>query len=111
MDRNSIIGFLLIGLVLILFPFYQKEILGVKPLPQQEKQAKSTTVDPNKDILDARQEAFVPDPQEKSGIDAPGYSGNADTLIVETNRYRGVLSTLGGGTVLSWKLKDYEGFN
>ena len=30
-----------------------------------------------------------------------------DTLVVETRFYRGILSSLGGGSIIGWQLKDY----
>jgi YidC/Oxa1 family membrane protein insertase len=32
---------------------------------------------------------------------------NPDTVVIETDIFKGKLSTLGGGTVISWKLKNY----
>jgi len=110
MDRNAIIGFLLIGLILILFPFYQRKILGVKTPVTKERQETGSGVGPSQEIADTRKEAIVPGAQDQNEITAIPYSGKIDTLIVETNRFRGVLSTIGGGTILSWKLKAYEDF-
>lgn len=108
MDRNAIIGFLLIGLILILFPMYQRKVIGVKPPVQESRQEPAPQVPPH-EAVGAGQETPVPEKQGEKSIAAMPQSGKVETVRIETNRFRGVISSLGGGTLLSWKLKDYKG--
>ena len=111
MDRNTIIAFILIGLVLLLWPVYMKRVVGVKQPIRQEpvesdeivSEAPLQTETPS---LAGRVET-TPAVPARPRLSPPTQKGKPDTLVVETDLFRGKLSSMGGGTVVSWKLKKY----
>jgi len=111
MDKNTLLALLLIGLVLLLWPLYMKKVVGVKENVQKPV-AKSSKVEKQ-----SREPAAVPLPENRREITEKSVSPikvstvankeKPDTLVVETNLFRGLLSSAGGGTIISWKLKKY----
>ncbi len=108
MDRNTIIGFVLIGLILLMWPLYQSKVLGVKPLEkrtQQTTEAVSPTQSPDVKPTESGQAVLssqpAPSVPTKTKI-------KADTVALDNNFFHASFSSLGGGTVLSWQLKDYD---
>ncbi len=109
MDRNTIIAFLIIGLILLLWPLYiSKVVQPEKPQPvvQDVQQAQSMEA-PSAALRQTQpppaQHAQTPMRSQRT----TQVGKSADTLSVETNLYRGRISTLGGGTIISWQLKEH----
>ncbi len=96
MDRKTLIGFLLIGLILLLWPTYLELLSPSKP---QEKATNETVV--------------VEDVIEKySGESAKkDVSPNVNIEVVETTvsggLYSAKVSSLGGGSIVSFEIKDH----
>jgi YidC/Oxa1 family membrane protein insertase len=101
MDRKSIIAFALIGLVLLLWPLYQRKVVGI---PEPAKKDSLKTVQNTDTEKQPELEAAVTTVSEASSVSKK--TVRFDT--VETDLYRGVLSSAGGGTVVSWQLKSYH---
>jgi YidC/Oxa1 family membrane protein insertase len=101
MDRKSIIAFALIGLVLLLWPLYQKKVVGV---PEPVKRETIKTQQEQEPVKKA--EPTVSDQTVAKIPTSPKRPVRFDT--VETDLYRGVLSSAGGGTIVSWQLKSYQ---
>ena len=114
MDKNTIIAFVLIGLILLLWPVFQTKIIGVPESKKMEEQAVNT---PSSD-------QSVKKPETNSAIqmsekternerirklnpEKKRQNIQADTVVIQNNLFRGELSTLGGGTIVGWKLKKY----
>ena len=96
MDRKTLIGFLLIGLILLLWPTYLELLSPSKP---QEKATNETVV--VEDII-----------EKYSGESAKkDVSPNVDIEVVETTvnggLYSAKVSSLGGGSIVSFEIKDH----
>ncbi len=110
MDRNTIIGLVLIGVILLAMPWYMKKFTKQEPVKNNEVVEES-----------APQERAVPQDQTMSkSLPAPANERirenvmtrmenaiKADTVIVETDLFRGTFSSAGGGTIISWKLRKH----
>ncbi len=116
MDKRTIIALVLIGIIFLLWPVYMRKVVGVRsPSPEKtsEVQAPETVQD------EVQQESAAPpsaetrravarEPLSRMGrADAP--EEEPEYIDVETNMYKGTLSTAGGGTIVSWRLKEYLG--
>jgi YidC/Oxa1 family membrane protein insertase len=101
MDRKSIIAFALIGLVLLLWPLYQKKVVGVREPVKQEsvKTSQEMETTPKAETVISEN---IPTVAQASFTKPVRF----DT--VETDLYRAVLSSSGGGTIVSWQLKSYQ---
>ncbi len=111
MDKNTIIALIIVGLILLLWPVYMREIVGVdetvEEQPVQTEMAESETLQESGD------QPVIPPSQsdeetEGSESSRSSLDVEADTLVVNTDYFRTELSSLGGGTVISWKLKQYR---
>ena len=96
MDRKTLIGFLLIGLILLLWPTYLELLSPSKP---QEKVTNETVV--VEDII-----------EKYSGESAKkDVSPNVNIEVVETTvnggLYSAKVSSLGGGSIVSFEIKDH----
>ncbi len=96
MDRKTLIGFLLIGLILLLWPTYLELLSPSKP---QEKATNETVV--VEDII-----------EKYSGESAKkDVSPNVNIEVVETTvnggLYSAKVSSLGGGSIVSFEIKDH----
>lgn len=116
MDKKTIIAFVLIGVIILLWPVYMDKITGNKK-PSQEKVLKQQSSQNNqiegssKSAQAVAPTTIFPRAQKQPTV----YTGEktsqvyvlADTLTVETNLYQGKISNVGGGTIIGWKLKKY----
>jgi YidC/Oxa1 family membrane protein insertase len=107
-DKRTIIGFILIGLVIILYPIYMEWIgAGKKAPPERPEQVDSTLQAP----AQAAEQAIPPTQEAK-----PGTTGlvSADTLVqekmvtVETDLYSAQFTSR-GALLRSFVLKKYQG--
>jgi len=116
MDRNTILALILIGLVLLLWPVYMKRVGGTRESTREEpsvtemkesgvpRKPESSSVVPSSESVVGGGEKLA------RGIGTPwqGRGEKPDTVVVETELFRGKLSSVGGGTIVSWKLKKYK---
>ncbi len=116
MDRRTVLAFALIGLILILMPYYMQffqgdrpQPLGDHPLPVEESPLRQTEVPQIADI--------PPEPQSVQQLETqqPLNDGTSPVLstdfqerdvVIDTELYRAVISTR-GGVITSWQLKTY----
>ncbi|HLF14379.1 MAG TPA: membrane protein insertase YidC [Bacteroidota bacterium] len=116
MDRNTVIGFILIGLVLMIWMY-----MNAPPPPQPGAGTDSTAVTPQRlpaDTAVARGSAppALQPPGGQSDPDSLGQffsasaTGQKKTMTVESGLFRTELTTLGGGISL-WQLRNYSSWN
>ena len=116
MDKRTIIALVIIGIIFLLWPVYMRKIVGVRsPSPEKTSEIQS----PESVQDEVRQEPAAPPSAETrravareplSRMDRAAMPEEEPEYIdVETNMYKGTLSTDGGGTVVSWRLKEYLG--
>ena len=116
MDKRTIIALVIIGIIFLLWPVYMRKVVGVRsPSPEKtsEIQAPETVQD------EVRQEPAAPPSAETRRVverepmsrtdRAAAPEEEPEYIDVETNIYKGILSTAGGGTIVSWRLKEYLG--
>ncbi len=112
MDRSTIIGFVLIGIALIAYTQYrgkiykeQQEILQQQEMIRQQN-AVVDTVDFKEKTEPVQTEKAVEQPvKEITPLDK--YKGGIEkTVIIETDLYRGEISSK-GARVVKWVLKEY----
>ncbi|MFO7890856.1 MAG: membrane protein insertase YidC [bacterium] len=119
MDKNSILAIVLILIIFILWPVFMKKIgYNTQKTPDHSEQTSTEQNVEQKPADKTRTSENEPfsytaesDDNLKQGnnqISPPKSSvADADSVIIENSLFRGVLSTRGGGTIISWKLKDY----
>lgn len=108
MDRNSIIAIVLIGLVIILWPLYQKNVIGVNPPSQEVARSQQvpsdslvgSTTDTKMDSQPAEVTSSVVSSPAKSALDA-------EIVTVQNKKFKMELSSIGGGSIVRYELKDY----
>ena len=109
MDRNTVIAFVLIGLVFILWPIYQKKVVGV-PEPVQKTEQTTPVEEQNnenqaQEVVNTDKASVQPVLQQPKSV----HPIDEKMYVVDTQYYIGEVSNVGGGTIVSWKLKDYMG--
>ena len=112
MDKRTVIAFALIGLILILMPYYMQLLQGDTPQPSDpvEKPAPRQTKPPQ--ITDTpleRQPTQQPEIQQPPVQDEKPASTStfrARDIVIDAELYRAVISTR-GGVITSWQLKTY----
>jgi YidC/Oxa1 family membrane protein insertase len=116
MDKRTIIALVLIGIIFLLWPVYMRKVVGVRsPSPEKATEIQS----PETEQDEVQQEPAPPPSTETirtTGREPLSRIGQAaapeeepEYIDVETNIYKGMLSTTGGGTIVSWRLKEYLG--
>lgn len=106
MDRKALLAFVLIGLIILFYPYYLRLISGPKPSPGE------------KPSIPPVEQKIVPEevetlPQELSIPEFPSPPSKrelAQEIIVDTDLYRAVFTTQGAG-LRSWRLKNFSGPN
>lgn len=117
MDKRTIIALVIIGAIFLLWPTYMKKFSGVKsPPPAQVTEQTDVAQTPAVQDQTAQPEKVVREPvqrpvvtQRQTDPAAPSGDVEFEMVDVETNLFKGTLSSAGGGTIISWKLKNYLG--
>lgn len=99
MDRNSIIGIILISVVVGLWVFYQSSVNTRDVTPQKTKQATEQA--------DSVRSAVVKAASPAAPVKLVNPSSEERTVVIETDLLRVNISSL-GGTVRNWKLRKYH---
>ncbi len=113
MDKKTIIALIVVGAIFLLWPVYMRKIVGVQePVQQQVSQTAADSLEstPSETYIPTPVDDKRPDMRRTESADLSQVSaieGRPETVVVETNLYKGKLSSLGGGTIISWKLKEY----
>jgi YidC/Oxa1 family membrane protein insertase len=122
MDKKTIFAMVLIALIIILMPQYQKYILGHKP----QKRSTSVTDTLKKETI--KQEPIIESTKQRDPLvtieeDNKEPKIKIDSLIMiegaeseqilqlESNKISVLISNKGGGSLLSFELKNYERFD
>lgn len=107
MDRNTIIGFVLIGLVLIIWMW----LTAPPPTPPQVAATDTAAVQRNRPDSSIESRSSIP--VERRSSDSLGkyfshlFATHARDFILETPKYRAILTTRGGG-IRSLQYKDFK---
>jgi YidC/Oxa1 family membrane protein insertase len=109
MDKKTILAFVIIGIIIILWPVYEEKVLGIKRAANRQTIQQSSAPAPASETTQKEKNASTLNQSgslfEKSK--QKGKSEKSDILTIETDLFRGLLSSEGGGTVISWKLKKF----
>lgn len=119
MDRNTIIGIILIVLIVLITPYYQRWLLKDKIAQYQAEhradslaQVSDTLADSAKAAVEAPEPAPVLAPAEETEQPQPlqsiqDYAETID-IEIENNLVHAVLSNEQGGNLKRWELKRYQ---
>jgi YidC/Oxa1 family membrane protein insertase len=117
MDRNSILAIVIITVILVTYPLYI-EWLEPQSDPQSKK-PETVATEVQRDSIE-RKSAIAPqspaiDPLQKNESvqlsQAVLEDSNTVEIPLEGKYVRAILSNAGGGSLLSWQLKDFTGAN
>jgi len=117
MDKKTFIGLVLIGLIFLLWPVYMKKVVGVKEQPEQTVTQQTEAENKTAPITEPETEA---EPAAGSETQEPAAYSKAvvadddvyaEDVVMENDLFRGELSSKGGGTVTSWRLKEHRDDN
>ena len=108
MDRRTVFAFALIGLILILMPYYMQFFQGDTPpveksAPRQIDPPQITDTTP-KPQPTQQPETQRPPIQDESPASTSTFQ--ARDIVIDAELYRAVISTR-GGVITSWQLKSY----
>ncbi len=106
MDRKSIIAFVVIGIIIILMPYYQKI---VNPVDETAIVQQETTAAVQQDVVNQTPPPEYVRPQVS--IETIQQNVNSKDIIVVNDKFAMRLSNLGGGTVREYELFDYSDLN
>ena len=107
MDRNTLLAFFLIAIVLIFTPKYMEMFAPTPqgpPLPAAENAEDTIRQAPRQDVAMQDNETFV------SSVNPPSddfWPNEEKTITVENELYTAVVSSNGGGSFLSFSFKNY----
>jgi len=112
MDKNSLIALVLIGLILVGWSLLMKKNAGPRqavPIAQEEVQDSADMIpepQPVPPMGIEQKESY-----QKIQRTAPqtGLDQNVEIIKLENELFRGLLSSRDGGSIISWKLKNYLG--
>ena len=117
MDKRTIIGIVLIVLITLMMPFYQKWITGDQPPPPKPVSvlSDSTIALSDTDSVTGLQSAETESPDKTEILPSDttralpiGEEVEEKKIIIETDLLLSTWSTRGGGNPFDWQLKDYQ---
>jgi len=117
MDKRTLLALIIIGAIFLLWPVYMRKVAGVREVkterPSESRMRESEVAEEHVAPTPLRRPVDVAESREKtdSRIDAISRipEEKPDSVWVETNLFKGRLSSVGGGTVVKWMLKNYLG--
>ncbi len=119
LDRNSIIALILIAIIIILMPYYEKMVMPQRPVETTQQVADSSTIDTvqvekraekepaleseikNESIVDLKNETILETTQEVDQADSE------KVFIIENGNFEVHLTNRGGGLLKAFYLKKY----
>ncbi|MCB0282758.1 MAG: membrane protein insertase YidC [Calditrichaeota bacterium] len=117
MDKKSLFAMLLIAVILLLLPYYQEYILGIKPDQEQYVKQDSVLI-PDKTNLkkeDSGKKVNIEENSKKDlmvpSVDIYQNDSLEKTITIETVNYIVKLSNRGGGSLKDFILKKYTKYD
>lgn len=111
MDKNTIIGLVLIGAILLSTPWLMKQFGGIQPETPPQEVSQPIAGDPAElqpDPAESHQQETLPAQTARlAPAEAREAIAGADTVQIETDLYIASLTNVGGGTIISWQLKEH----
>jgi len=109
MDKKSLIAMLFIAVILILMPYYNEYILGVKPQEETQQQgAVDTTAVTDTVISEVTQpESELPVADEDIRQREVINDSLKRIIVINTENYSAEFSNIGGGSLKNFILNDY----
>ncbi len=128
MDKNSIIALILIGLIILFIPYYQKLIQPNNVPVQTQEQAISDTTNQSVDSSATQEKTHIVETKKskekpvsqgitsvEKTVNASSDFSNQDStereITIDTDLIHAVLSNKGGGSLKSFVLKKYETYD
>lgn len=104
MDRNTVLAFFLIALVLIATPFYMNKV--APPPPKKPVIADSVGTPPSREKPEA---VALPEPQNEYPVTSAFVVPSEDSarITIYNDLYTAVVSTKNGGSLVSFRLNKY----
>ncbi len=105
MDKRTIMAFVVIGIIIILMPYYQQWLNPTDPAAQAAADSIA--------VVQPIVEAPAPTPPkdyQRPQTDLRSLSGDSDIkeVVIANDKYNIVLSNLGGGTIREYELVEYK---
>lgn len=107
-DKNTIIAFFLIALIMIFMPYYQKQYLE-KESVQAERSPAQAPPDISEQAQSTEAPVYLPPLEEKTLL--PSLSVEEKKIVFSTKSYYLTLSNRGGGTITQFRFKNYLKYN
>ena len=115
MDRNTLIGFILIGIILLLYPSY-RNIVSPEQKPKKEQNIVSPEQEPKKEqgVFEekgssrARSESASSSFSSSVPSSLPAYEEKEELFYIETSLFSAVVSNKNGGSFSSFKIKKHR---
>jgi YidC/Oxa1 family membrane protein insertase len=124
MDKRTIIGIVLIVVITLMMPFYQKWITGDKPpTPLETEVVRDTVITKGIDKSESIEETFDSKTEvnivEKNDtlennlgiVSEIEGSPNIKLITIENDFMKVIYSTKNGGNPVSWELKEYQHYS
>lgn len=118
MDRRTVLAFALIGLILVLMPYYMRWIYGdnydklqpvseeVQELPSETKSLRTSESPTSPNTTRPAQIDNNSSQSAATSESSQSISFEPRDIVIDTERFQAILSTK-GGVITSWKLKDH----
>jgi uncharacterized protein len=112
MDRQTVIGFVLIAVIFIVWMFYMapqpQDVVPPPAATEQQEARKDTSVQPPPASDQPVDTLALSKPQQQFGLwFAEAAEGDKRSIVVETEKYIAEFSTH-GGSIARWTLKDFK---
>jgi YidC/Oxa1 family membrane protein insertase len=114
MDRRTILAFVIIGIIIILTPYYMELVVGERPIREQRSAPRQSDVELlPEEVMEKDANSAIPEPRvarperEKEKRPSPARTFTPRQVQVETDLYIASFSTA-GATLNSLKLKRYN---
>ncbi len=116
MDKRSFLAMIIVALIIVLMPYYNEYVLGIKPNQNTEEPQESTSVaEPEKQAVTRQEVKKEPEfvKAEKSIDKLENVKGDSTEKVIRimTDKYNIEISNRGGGSLLHYQLTQYKTYD
>jgi len=111
LDKNTVVAFILIALIMIFMPFYQKQFVGERePVPEISRTEIAQNPAEGEETEFTETQILSESGDNPENKIAAETSAEEKELVISTETYFLTLSNRGGGTITQFCFKEYQNF-
>ena len=116
MDKKSFLAMIIVAIIIVLMPYYNEYVLGIKPEQKSGVTEKPAVIEPSPaSEMETREKQAVPEIKKEETVKETLSNAKGDSvekvIKINTEKYNLVISNRGGGSLLHYQLTQYKTYD